>query len=75
MNKRPVQDELENRPTTIEPSATWINKTRSKNGFIIHIKDDFKKGDILLGGMTALQEFVDGDRNGINLGILTEIED
>ena len=75
MTKRPAQDEPEDRATTIEPSQTWINKTRSGKGFIIHIKDDFKKEDVLLGSLNALQEFVDGDRNGINLGILTEIED
>jgi len=60
---------------TIEPTDTWINKTRTKNGFIIFLKNDFKEGDILLGGIKALQEFIDGDRSGVNLGIMTEPED
>lgn len=58
--------------SSIEPTNTWINKTKSGKGFIIHIKDDFKSGDILLGGMASLIEFVEEERNGINLGIIVQ---
>ena len=70
-NKNNTVPKDEQRDGTIEPTLTWMNKTRTKNGFIIVVKDDFKKGDILLGGIAALQEFIDDDRNGINLGIMT----
>ena len=65
------KNKSEQRDGSIEPTETWMNKTRSKKGFVIVVKNDFKKGDILLGGISALQEFIDGDRNGINLGIMT----
>ena len=74
-NNTVPKDEQEQDNGSIEPTATWMNKTRSKKGFIIVVKDDFKKGDILLGGIAALQEFIDGDRNGINLGIMAFDED
>ena len=58
--------------STIERTETWINKTDSGRGFIIFVKEDFKEGDILLGGITAMQEFINGERTGINLGIIIE---
>lgn len=71
-NKNNTKESIDDqRDGSIKPTETWINKTRSKNGFIIVIKNDFKKGDILLGGIAALKEFIDDDRNGINLGIMT----
>ena len=71
-----VNEPEENRRNgTIEPTETWMNKTRSGNGFMIFVKNDFKKGDMLFGGIAALQEFIDGDRNGINLGIMEFDED
>lgn len=71
------QDEPEDdrRRGSIEPTNTWMNKTDSKKGFMIFVKDDFKKGDMLFGGIAALQEFIDGDRTGINLGIMEFDED
>ncbi|MCK5520330.1 MAG: hypothetical protein KAI81_04395 [Candidatus Marinimicrobia bacterium] len=60
---------------SIEPTDTWINKTQSGKGFMIYVKEDFKKGDMLFGGIEALQEFIDGERNGINLGIMVFEED
>ena len=70
------RETTEDRPeSTIKPTNTWINMTRSKKGFIIYVKDDFKKGTILLGGTGAMQEFLDGDRNGINLGELTPVDE
>ena len=78
-NKKNTEPEPEpedvRRNGTIEPTETWMNKTRSGNGFMIFVKNDFKKGDMLFGGITALQEFIDGDRNGINLGIMEFDED
>ena len=65
----------ESRGGSIEPTNTWMNKTKSGKGFIIVVKDDFKKGDMLFGGTAALQEFLDDDRNGINLGIMEFDED
>lgn len=65
----------EDRSGSIEPTNTWMNKTKSGKGFIIVVKDDFKTGDMLFGGVAALQEFIDGDRNGINLGIMEFDED
>lgn len=69
------EPEEDRRNGTIEPTETWMNKTRSGNGFMIFVKNDFKKGDMLFGGIAALQEFIDGDRNGINLGIMEFDED
>lgn len=74
-NKTPEPNKDEDRRGSIEPTKTWMNKTDSKKGFIIVIKDDFKKGDMLFGGTAALQEFLDGDRNGINFGIMEFDED
>ena len=59
----------------ILPTETWINRTKSKRGFIIYVKDHFKPGDILLGGTEAMQEFLDEDRTGINLGRLIPDEE
>ena len=58
--------------TTIEPSQNWVNKTKSGKGFIIHVKEDIPAGSILLGSIVALEEFVAGERTGINLGQLIE---
>ena len=52
-NENNAVPEDEQRNGSIEPTLTWMNKTRSKNGFIIVVKDDFEKGDILLGGIAA----------------------
>lgn len=59
-----------NRESDIVPTDTWINLTKSGKGFIIVVKDDFKKGDILLGSIVALEEFLTKERTGINLGQL-----
>ena len=59
----------------ITPTDTWINRTKSKRGFIIYVKDHFKPGDILLGGTEAMQEFLDEERTGINLGRLIPDEE
>ena len=58
--------------TEIVPSQNWINKTKSGKGFIIHVKEDIPMGSILLGSIVALEEFVAGERTGINLGQLIE---
>ena len=69
-------DEGENKPKTIvNPTRTWMNKTTSGKGFIIYVKDEFKHEDILLGSITALEEFIAGKRSGINLGVLLPAEE
>ena len=69
-------DEGENKPKTkIDPTRTWMNKTATGKGFIIHVKDEFELEDVLLGSITALEEFIAGERNGINLGILLPVEE
>ena len=68
------QDEQDYKSKII-PTDTWINRTKSKRGFIIYVKDRFKPGDILLGGTEAMQEFLDEERTGINLGRLIPEEE
>ena len=78
--KKDKQDEQDEQSepeykSRIDPTDTWINRTKSKRGFIIYVKDHFKPGDILLGGTEAMQEFLDEDRTGINLGRLIPEEE
>ena len=69
-------DEGENKlKTKIDPTKTWMNKTSSGKGFVIHVMDEFELEDVLLGSITALEEFIAGERNGINLGILLPVEE
>lgn len=78
-NTQPKDEDRDNeaahKATTINPTKTWINRTGTGRGFIIYCKEDYKEGDILLGGIQALQEFIDGERTGINLGKMVETED
>ena len=68
------QDEQDYK-NVIKSTDTWINRTKSKRGFIIYVNDHFKPGDILLGGTVAMQEFLDEERTGINLGRLIPDEE
>ena len=74
-NRNENEKPPERKSGSIEPTETWINKTQSGKGFMIYVKEDFKKGDMLFGGVEALQEFINGERNGINLGIMVFGED
>lgn len=59
----------------IDKTDTWINQTGTGKGFIIFVEDSFEKGDILLGSIKALEEFIAGKRKGINLGKMRPKED
>ena len=70
MTAKTKSDDNKPRNTTIESSDIWINKTRSGNGFIIVTKSPIPEGTVLLGGLNSLEEFIEGKRTGVNLGIL-----
>lgn len=46
----------------LEDSDVWINRSRSGKGFNIEVD-----GELYIGAMQQLQEFVEGERDGVNL--------
>ncbi len=54
----------------LEDSDVWINKSSSGKGFNIEID-----GELYVGAMQQLEDFVNGKKEGVNLSVQVEDEE